>query len=89
MFDDLSNNPKLRWRSRNFFSDRPVLGHRTHDHDSRDESQDHSRTDSNDKSQGRSENVTSSKKTNLETKHTSVSILRLPFSRSLVNERSF
>ncbi|TKY71166.1 hypothetical protein E2542_SST07461 [Spatholobus suberectus] len=71
IFDDsTSNNPKLRWRYRNFFSDNAVHGHRTHDHESYDKSQDHSHNDSSDKSQGRSENVTDSKRTNLETKRT-------------------
>ncbi|QCD91840.1 uncharacterized protein LOC114171498 isoform X2 [Vigna unguiculata] len=69
IFDDSSNNPKLRWRYRNFFSE-AVHGHRTHDQDSYDKSEDHSHNDSNDKSQGRSENVTNSQKPNLETKHT-------------------
>uniref|UniRef100_I1JAS8 Uncharacterized protein n=1 Tax=Glycine max TaxID=3847 RepID=I1JAS8_SOYBN len=59
IFDDsTSNNPTLRWRYRNFFSDNAVNGHRTHDRES------------NDKSQGRSENVTDSKRTNLKTKRT-------------------
>jgi len=86
IFDDSSNNPKLRWRHRNLFNDKEVHLHRIHDHDSYDKSQDQSRTDSNDTSQGRSDNVTNSKKTNIETKHTFVSILGLPFSCSLVNE---
>ncbi|KAK7366553.1 hypothetical protein VNO80_08546 [Phaseolus coccineus] len=70
IFDDSSNNPKLRWRHRNLFNDKEVHGYRANDHDSYDKSQDQSRTDSNDTSQGRSDNVTNSKKTNLETKHT-------------------
>ncbi|WVZ09447.1 hypothetical protein V8G54_013977 [Vigna mungo] len=69
IFDDSSNNPKLRWRYRNFFSE-AVHGRRTRDQDSYDKSEDHSRKDSNDKSQGKSENVTNSKKPNHETKHT-------------------
>ncbi|KAL9327916.1 hypothetical protein ACSQ67_002919 [Phaseolus vulgaris] len=72
IFDDSSNNPKLRWRHRNLFNDKEVHLHRIHDHDSYDKSQDQSRTDSNDTSQGRSDNVTNSKKTNIETKHTFV-----------------
>lgn len=87
IFDDSSNNSKLRWRYRNFFSE-AVHGRRTHDQDSYDKSEDHSRNDSNDKSQGRSENVTNSKKPNHETKHTFVSILRLPFSCSLIKSFS-
>ncbi|KAG5122972.1 hypothetical protein JHK82_029709 [Glycine max] len=71
IFDDsTSNNPKLRWRYRNFFSDNAVHGHRTHDRESNDKSQEHSHNDSNDKSLGWSENVTHSKRTNLETKRT-------------------
>ncbi|XP_027360381.1 uncharacterized protein LOC113868735 [Abrus precatorius] len=72
IFDDsTSNNPKLRWRYRNFFSDNAVHGHRTHDNESYDnKSQGDSHNDSTYNSQGGSENVTDSKKTNLETNHT-------------------
>ncbi|CAJ1925860.1 unnamed protein product [Sphenostylis stenocarpa] len=71
IFDDSCNNPKLRWRYRNFYIENAVHGHRTHDHESHDKFQNHSRNYSNDKSQGRSENVTNSKRTtNLVTKHT-------------------
>ncbi|XP_022631356.1 uncharacterized protein LOC106776450 isoform X2 [Vigna radiata var. radiata] len=69
VFADSSNNPKLIWRDRNFFSE-AVRGHRTHDQVSYCKSKDHSCNDSNDKSQGRSENVTNNKNPNLETKHT-------------------
>lgn len=87
IFDDsTSYNPKLRWRYRNFFSDNVVHGYRRNDHESYDKSQDHSHNDySNEESQSMSENVTDSKKTNLETKRTFVSILRLCISCSLIS----
>ncbi|KAK7308045.1 hypothetical protein VNO77_41636 [Canavalia gladiata] len=70
IFDDsTSNNPKLRWRYRNFFSDNAVHSHRNHDHESYDKSQGDSLNDSNDKSQGGSENVTDSERTTIETNH--------------------
>ncbi|XP_020230153.1 uncharacterized protein LOC109810949 [Cajanus cajan] len=72
VFDDsTSNSPKLRWRYRNFFSDNAVHDHHwLHDHESYENSQDHSQIDSNDKSKGRSENVTGTKRINLKTKCT-------------------
>ncbi|XP_061354528.1 uncharacterized protein LOC133299116 [Gastrolobium bilobum] len=70
IFDDsTSNNPKLRWRYRNFFSDNVVYGHRKDDHDSYDYSEGDSHDDSYNNSQGESEIVTDSERTNLEAKH--------------------
>ncbi|KAL2349480.1 hypothetical protein Fmac_003480 [Flemingia macrophylla] len=76
IFDDsMSNAPKLRWRYRNFFSDNAVQDHHwTHDHESYNNSQACSQIHSNDKSNGKSENVTDSKRTNLETERTFINV---------------
>ncbi|KAK7401615.1 hypothetical protein VNO78_13231 [Psophocarpus tetragonolobus] len=71
IFDDsTSNNPKFGFRYRNFSSEIPVHGHEGHDDESYDKSEDHSHYNSNVKSQGRSESVAYSKRTNFETKRT-------------------
>ncbi|KAE9621384.1 hypothetical protein Lal_00032094 [Lupinus albus] len=70
IFDDsTSKNPNLRWRFRNFFSDNAIHDHRTHDNDYYDDTQVDSHSDVGKSSQGESENVNDSRKTNLETKH--------------------
>ncbi|KAK7255435.1 hypothetical protein RIF29_28844 [Crotalaria pallida] len=60
VFDDsTSNNPKFRWRYRNFYSD----------NDSHDKTEGDSPNDSYNNSQGESENVSNSKRTNIDNKH--------------------
>ncbi|KAK7308850.1 hypothetical protein RJT34_05133 [Clitoria ternatea] len=70
IFDDsTSNSPKLKWRYRNFFSDKAAHDHTTHDYGSYDKSQDGSHNDSSNRPQGESVKVTDNERPHIETKH--------------------
>jgi hypothetical protein len=90
VFDD-SDQPKLRWRYRNFFSDNVAHGQRTHEGDSPSNSENNSysnypgdshkdsQTDAHSKVHGNSHNDSDSQRTNFKSKQILVSILTYAF----------
>lgn len=90
VFDD-SDQPKLRWRYRNFFSDNVAHGQRTHEGDSPSNSENNSpsnshgdphkdsHTDAQNKVHGDSHNDSDSQRTNFESKQILVSVLTYAF----------
>lgn len=90
VFDD-SDQPKLRWRYRNFFSDNVAHGQRTHEGDSPSNSENNSpsnshgdphkdsHTDAQNKVHGDSYNDSDSQRTNFESKQILVSVLTYAF----------